>query len=95
MGLKTKLVNIRGREIKVKQLSFVSRINLMKENTNIKLIQVSLSEEDFDYLNNLEVQDSDIEDTKNLFEAINEINGWNKTSDESQDFPEKSSESSS
>ena len=88
MTLKNKSINIRNREILLRQLSFISRINLYKDNSTINLLKSSMNEEDFEYLNELEPMESDIDDLKNLFESINEINGWNKSSD-AQDFPKQ------
>ena len=88
MTLKNKSINIRNREILLRQLSFISRINLYKDNSTINLLKSSMNEEDFEYLNELEPMDSDIEALGNLLGSINEINGWNKPSDV-QDFPKQ------
>jgi hypothetical protein len=81
--MKSKIVNIRGREIKVSQISFIGKINLMHENSQENLIKNSMSNEDFVFLKNIEEKPEDINDINSLIKTINEVNGWDKEDDKS------------
>lgn len=77
--VKEEIVNIKGRDIKVRALSFIGRVELLgrekSESYLRKVIQVSISSEDFEYLNNLECE---LDEVNKVLDSINKLNGWNE-----------------
>ena len=89
MPIKREVVNIEGKEIAVKELSFLSDFRLaeLREKNGGKLsmlevLKECLSAEDFKYLEELTRDEAG-----RILEAAFNVNGWKK---EAQDFPNAS-----
>lgn len=75
--VKEELVNISGKDIKIKAISFIDQINIWtKENKDFKdTIKCCLNKEDFEYLEQLEPNP---DEQVKFLETLNRVNGWEK-----------------
>lgn len=90
MTLKVEEMQIIGRTIKVTQLSWIKRLGLWRDNTSENLIKLSLSKEDFEFLDNIPPNETTGTDLTKLLDLIFQLNvDLFKKEDKVKDFPEK------
>lgn len=85
--MKEEIINICGKEIKVKNLSFLGQLRLWSNTDNKGLYAVCkecLSREDLEFL---EKQDPNPDELNKLADALVKINGWDR--EEKKDFQQK------
>jgi len=89
MGLKEEIVEIGGRQIKVKELSVINRIQLVSVSesgrnvTTEDTIKLCVSEEDWEFLQTISGQ----KESEQLIETLNKVNKWGKHKEVKKETP--------